>query len=182
MIKWLLITIVTSFTALGIYLYFYLGANQTVETRVEPYPALQLVYRSHVGPYHKIGELLIEIENAARKQGLACDKTFGRFLDDPNTTDEDRLRSEVGCVVNTEPSANELDSLTAKFMQIPSQKYVYGKFKGSPAIGPFVVYPKLKELANTSRLQLDSWAIEIYKVERDQGVTTEYLLPVASGQ
>jgi len=166
------------FTGLGGYLYFHLGANQPVEARIEPYPALKMIYRSHIGPYHKIATLINEIEQSARKNGLNCDRTFGRFLDDPQSTDEDRLRSQVGCLVESRPPADVIESLEAEFLELPTRSYVYGRFEGSPAIGPFVVYPKLKELAEKSRVQLETWAVEIYKVRRDQGVTTEYLLPV----
>jgi len=180
MLKWVGIFVISTLGGLALYLFLYLGAYKEVVARVEIYPTLHLVYRDHTGAYHKIGEVLQEMETQAKKLGLNCSKTFGRFLDDPQTTDPDRLRSQVGCVLETSIANQKLQQMDAKYLEIPSQKYIYGRFQGSPAISPFVVYPELLKLAEENRLSTKAKNIEIYEIDRDQQVTTEYLLPLES--
>jgi AraC family transcriptional regulator len=179
MMKWVGILVLSGIGGLVAYLYVYLGAYKELTVRVESYPALYLVAKSHIGPYHKIGALLEDIENKAKEIGLDCSTTFGKFLDNPQTTDEDRLRSLVGCALKSPPDLNLVAQLDAEVSEQPSGRFVYGKFKGSPAIGPFVVYPKLKQEAAKQRLALGSWALELYDLSRSGQIVTEYLLPVS---
>ncbi|MEO0337507.1 MAG: GyrI-like domain-containing protein, partial [Pseudomonadota bacterium] len=141
MIKWIGIVVIVSLVSLVGYLYIYLGAYKEVTVRVETYPQMFLLSRAHTGPYHKIGSLLQSMEKKAKSIGLDCRKTFGKFLDNPQTTDEDRLRSEVGCVLDTKPESSVIEKMKAELKVQDSARFVYGKFQGSPAIGPFVVYP-----------------------------------------
>ncbi|NQZ02713.1 MAG: GyrI-like domain-containing protein [Bdellovibrionales bacterium] len=180
MIKWVGFIVIGGLLSLVTYLYIYLGAYKDVTVRVETYPKLYLIAQTHIGPYHKIGSVLQSMEKQAKQLGLDCSRTFGKFLDAPQTTDEDRLRSLVGCALDTEPDAAVVEKMKAELKEQPSARYVYGKFQGSPAIGPFVVYPKLKEEAANQRLALGTWALELYYLSRTGEIATEYLLPVSN--
>lgn len=178
--KWIGIFVLGGLFSLGGYLYYHLGAYKEVVVRVETFPKLYLVSKAHTGPYHKIGTLLSQIETDAKRLGIPCSRTFGKFLDNPQTTDEDRLRSLVGCALSEAPDPTIADKLGAQLVEQDSARFVYGKFQGSPAIGPFVVYPKLKQEAAAQRLPLGAWALELYTMSRTGDITTEYLLPISN--
>ncbi len=39
-----------------------------------------------------------------QSQGAPCTRTFGEYMDDPQQVEEARLRSRVGCIVETAPA------------------------------------------------------------------------------
>lgn len=162
--------------SLAAYLYFYLGFTQPVEITVEERGPLVLVYRLHLGAYHQIAPAIIEVEKWARDNGVACPKTFGEFLDDPASVDQDRLRSHAGCVVEKEVAVTLPEGFNQEVR--PKRHYVVGRFSGSPSIGPIKVYPKVKDYLQTQRLKSASLAvIETYLI-RGENVTTEFLFPI----
>lgn len=158
----------------AIYLYNYLGFYKPVELSIEKRGPLILLYKQHMGPYHKILSVIQEAEKWTREHNLPCSKTFGEFLDNPETMDEDRLRSHAGCVLST-----PLDTPPPEFIyQVrPERTYAIARFSGSPAIGPLTVYPKLKEFMEERRVKSSAPVIEMYTVNGNE-VTTEYLFAV----
>lgn len=177
MIKWILAPVLLGLLVLATYLYFYLGAHQPVTVQIQPYPDLHLLYKTHIGPYHQINSTLVSIESEAKEHQLSCGKTFGEFLDNPQFVDADRLRSHVGCVLEARLAKAPPDGLLYKV--IPSQRYIYATFKGSPAIGPFQVYPKIDDFIAKNRLAMASDVkIELYTVRQNGSVFTEYLIPL----
>jgi effector-binding domain-containing protein len=155
-------------------LVIYLGFYKPVDISVERRGPLHLLFKSHNGAYHEIGPTIREIEDWAMNHHLACDKTFGEYLDDPEVMDQDRLRSRGGCILNSEPPI-----LPANFQyeERPRLIYVVGRFSGSPAIGPMKVYPKIKRYIAEHHLKATGAVIETYKID-GQNVETEYLFPL----
>ena len=174
MVKTLFLALVTLAVLGGSYLYWYLGASKPVEVGLEKRPAMHLLYKQHVGPYHTIVKKNEEVEKWAGEHNLRCPQTFGEYLDDPQAVDEDRLRAHGGCVM-----PNELSSIPPDFQQQirPERLYAVARFSGSPAIGPFKVYPKLRRFMEDQRLKSSSPVIEIYTVNGSQ-VSTEYLFAI----
>lgn len=180
MIKWFLLFILGVGTGLGIYLFIHLGAFKKVYVEVQQFPSYYTAYKIHRGPYHEINSMLTSIETQINKMGMRCKSTFGHFLDDPATMDADRLKSHVGCVVSEEVfkalSANHPEDF--KLVLQPTMKVVYARFQGSPAIGPMKVYPEVNKFADRQRVQLRPDVIEIYNIQRNGDVTTEYLFSI----
>lgn len=181
MIKWAFLSIITIGTGFGLYLFIHLGAFRDVFVEAQVYPDLHVVWQEHRGPYHEINGPLMKMETALREDGIACKKTFGHFLDNPSTVDEDRLRSRIGCVISKQNS-QDLENSDSQFSlkTYPSQKVIYARFKGSPAIGPMKVYPKVRDYADNKRVALKPDVMELYTVQRDGQVTTEYLFVLDS--
>lgn len=176
MIRYFFLTIAAVFFGTAAYLFFYLGAHKSVFLERQTYPEMQVIYKNHLGPYHEINSQLEAVEDQVQKFGVRCPKTFGEFLDDPKTVDADRLRSKVGCVV--EEIDDELVAMLPSelFVEIrPPADVLYAKFTGSPAIGPFKVYPKAQALAQENRWLLKTNTVEIYTLQRNGQLTTEYL-------
>lgn len=174
MIKKALLLFVLSLVGLAVYLYFYLGAYKDPEISTGESGPLILLYTEHLGAYHQIGPKIEMVERWAEARGLNCARTFGEYLDDPSAVDQDRLRSRAGCVLAA-PYSGETEDFTLETR--PRRTYVIARYNGSPAIGPFTVYPKVFEYIQTQRLKLEGPTLEIYSVH-GKAVDTEYLFPV----
>lgn len=136
---------------------------------------MSVVAIEHVGPYHRILSSLEKVEAWAKETGRNCDLTFGRFLDDPDVVDPERLRSHVGCVTDR-GTADLPESFFAD--EIPAARYVVGVFRGSPALGPYKVYGKASRLIHEQRLTQEGPVVEIYRVTSPTEVETQYLFRV----
>lgn len=169
--KWLGLFSLCGLIACGIYLYTYLGFSEPVAITIGESGPFHMLYKEHRGPYHQIGPKIQEVEKWAVLNNVPCSQTFGEYLDDPASVDEDRLRSNGGCMV---PSTFTSPPEGFKIKEMKRKKYIIARYSGSPAVGPFTVYPKVKEFVLQNRLKTTSSAIEIYFVSGAK-VTTEYL-------
>ena len=160
-------------------LFVYLGAYKSVEMSVGERGPYLLVYKKHVGPYHKVVPVIEEVEKWALMHGEKCKTSFGEYLDDPNVVAEDRLTSHGGCVVEKKPNVLPPGF---EFRELPKHIYVIGDFDGAPSLGPLKAYPKAKELIKERRLQEDGPVLELYErvEEGGQKFVTHYLFPVKS--
>lgn len=177
--KWVVLSIFTFIFWVCLYLYFYLGVSKNVEVSEFTSPAQLLVYKDHLGAYHKINNTILEVEAEIKKMGLLCTQTFGLFLDDPKVVDEDRLNSKAGCIYEgpTEAILDRTQGSTLKTQILPERRTVRADFSGSPAIGPMKVYPKIEEFIQIHRLGRSGPMLEIYTIQ-GESVSTTYLQPV----
>jgi DNA gyrase inhibitor GyrI len=91
-------------TGLILSLMFRLGSFKPVRIDFANRPATKVVYKHHVGAYHKIVPVIEEVETWIKANGEKCDLSFGEYYDDPDVVAEDRMRSNGGCVVREKPS------------------------------------------------------------------------------
>ena len=54
-----------------------------------------LVYKNHMGSYHKIVPVIESVENYFKEKNLPCPLAFGRYLDNPQEVEHDRLHAEL---------------------------------------------------------------------------------------
>ncbi|MBX2987301.1 MAG: GyrI-like domain-containing protein [Bdellovibrionaceae bacterium] len=159
------------------------GVFMPVRVNIEERGPFLLVYKTHVGPYHKIMPTLETVEKWARETGFHCERTFGEFIDDPNLVEVERLHSNVGCLQDL--SGPDVQNLLAnrnlpedfKVKEIPAQRFVVATFEGSPALGPYKVYGKAHDVMIRQRLEPNGPVIEIYQTV-DNIFRTLYLFPV----
>jgi len=175
MVKYAFFFILCVFSFLGSYLYFYLGGYKDVDIKIVDYPKLQLIYSDHQGEYHTIVKTIDKVEDWAEAHKRNCKKTFGHYLDAPDSGPADRLRSYGGCVTDAPVTTGD-DFILYK--EIPAKKYIYAIFEGAPSIGPMKVYPKVYQWAKEKRLKLATDVIEMYTVYNQKRVTTEYLFRI----
>lgn len=183
MFKWIIGTILATALFLLGSIFLYVGAFKDVVIEESNKPELYLLAKTHHGAYHKIIDDLEEVEALVKAEGLKCEKTFGRFFDNPDSVDEDRLKSEVGCFFEGEPPLLTKEILqkfgeTLELIKIEPQLYVQGKFDGAPSIGPMKVYPKIKDYLLEKGFSESGAPIEVYQMTKESGVTTTYLFPV----
>lgn len=154
-----------------IYLVVHLGVFKPVTIEMGEYGPYKVIYKNHLGAYHKIVPVLDEVETWVKSQNEACGITFGEFLDNPKSVEQERLRSHAGCVVENFPP-----SLPADFQQksIEKQFFIKATFAGSPAIGPYKVYMKIEELMKEKGLLPNGPVYEFYEIHPDQSMKTTY--------
>lgn len=163
-----------------------LGAFKEVriERKIANGPFL-LLSREHLGAYHKIAPLITEVEAWARAHSEPCVVTFGEYQDNPENTDEDRLRSRGGCVISSKEKADELSKIlpagtTISTLEIPDA--LLAEFEGSPAIGPSKVYPRAEQYMQDLELKSTGPVVELYEVTSARSGRTRYLFPVTSAR
>lgn len=170
-IRYLLLPLLIAIVVFAVYLMNYLGAFKPVIIAEKMAGPFQMIYKPHVGAYHKIVPVIEEVETWARSSGIDCHLTFGEYLDSPKTTEEVRLHSNGGCLVDQIP-ATLPEGYQSK--SVPEKKYITATFEGSPGIGPLKVYPKVYQYADDQGLKLEDLVMEVYEVHSQESMTTTY--------
>jgi effector-binding domain-containing protein len=158
------------------YLLHYVGAFKPVVIEEKTAGPFAMIFKTHIGPYHKIVADIEDVETWAKAQGLDCHLTFGQYLDNPADTEESRLRSHGGCLLPALPSLTLPEGFSSQ--TVPENHYVTAIFEGSPGIGPMKVYPKVQDYIEEKRLKQDGAIIEVYNVHSQESMTTTYYFPV----
>jgi AraC family transcriptional regulator len=170
-----------------LYLFQYTGAFKSVSVAVDQRPALQIIYKEHMGAYHEIVKTIEEVETYSKSKGLKCRLSFGEYFDNPDTVEEGRLHSRGGCVVDPlipeeitvlEKLKSELPA-DFKTDTIPATRAVIALFAGAPGIGPLKVYPKADEFIKKEKLVRKGNVIEIYEIFDQKSMQTTYIWPIA---
>lgn len=170
MIKGFLLGSLFAGLSLIAYLAVHLGFFEPVRITEEIRGPYHLLFEDHRGSYFKIAELIDRVERDVKSKNLDCGKTFGEYFDNPSEVDEDRLRSRAGCLnENPYPATPPYQSA-----ELPAQKFVVAHFNGSPAIGPWKVYPKAKAYIEQHHLNRRGESLEIYS-RSGESISTEYL-------
>ena len=172
-----ILTTVAAIIAFSIYMYFRLGMNKDVALEAKEAGPFKILYMKHTGPYFNIAEKIELVEKWAKANGITCEKTFGQYLDDPQSVDEDRLQSQGGCIIDELPSGVTLQAEMV-VGELPRRKYLVANFDGAPSVGPYAVYPKAFDWIAKNSSSVDGPIVEIYTIVSDKEVTTEYLFPI----
>lgn len=178
--KWIVGGVLAAIVGFVGYLMLYLGAFRSVQLSDGPVPAMTLIGKEHVGPYHKIVPVIQEVETWAKEAGLDCTRSFGLYLDDPEEVDEPRLKSFGGCVLADAKVPELPEGLSVRVFSAPH--FVKALFEGSPGIGPFKVYPRVKEYIHAKGFHPLPSVLEVYIVHSAKAMTTTYYFPVEQVQ
>ena len=173
--KTILLFVVVTVIAFVSALAFRLGVFTDVDVKVAEEGPYKMVYKHHVGAYHKIITAIEEVEKWARANGEPCTISFGEYLDDPKSADEDRLNSNGGCVVTKEWTTGLPEGLA--YRELPRRQFVVAKFSGAPSIGPYKVYPAARETMQSARLVPDGPVVEMYEILPGSKMSSTYLFP-----
>lgn len=173
MIKTVILGALGLILAFALSLMYRLGAFKPVELTLSEPTELILLYKEHIGPYHKIVPVIEEVESWAKARDLDCTRSFGEYFDDPRITEDLRLKSRGGCVLQTAPSDLPPDFMTET---LPERKYIQARFRGGPSIAPYKVYPKMHDYAHKQRLVIQGSVIEIYEGKSEEDFLTTYLM------
>lgn len=175
MAKWFLLAPLVIFIFVGTRVFFYTGYYKKVTVQDPTDYDFHMVYKNHSGAYHKINDVIQSVANTLEENRIKCETSFGQFHDDVKIIEQDRLKSDGGCLLNTKPN-NLAEGL--KYKYLPSQKYVVAIFDGAPSIGPMKVYPEVDDYIKQNGLKLNGAVIEAYRAIDAKSLTTTYYFPV----
>lgn len=186
MIKHTLYAISLGFTLFFLYLFQYTGAFKSVTVSKDERGPYTVIFKNHIGAYHKIVSQIEEVEKWARENGLKCRLSFGEYYDDPRVVEEGRLTSRGGCLIDPlDDSENAvLEKIKDKLPEgilsavIEKSPVVVALFTGAPGIGPLKVYPAAEDFISEHGLKKKGPVIEIYEVFDKRAMQTTYLWPV----
>lgn len=175
MLKWVLGLLLAFVLAFAVRLISHLGIFRPVEIETGVRPAMGLLYKDHIGPYHKINSAISAVETWAKENKIDCSLTFGEYFDDPGAIEEVRLRSRGGCVLSAKPIQFPSDF---KYEDSPESRAVVAKFSGAPSIGPYRVYNNVTEYMTDARMTGNGPSREVYQILSDNQINTTYYFPI----
>ncbi len=164
-IKWILIVIVLLVIALAAFLW-YLGVFSTpkvVEQKIGPFT---LVYEEYTGPYSGSGTVMARISRELKAEGVSISRGFGIYLNNPNTTVPDQLKSDLGFILENKDLARVKD-LKKKFkvMKWDAKDCLVAEFPLrndlSYMVGPMKAYPELNKAIKAGGYKMGG-CLEIY--------------------
>ncbi len=186
MVKHSLYAFSLGFIIFFLYLFQYTGAFKTVSVDVDERGPYTIIFKPHLGAYHKIVTTIEEVEAWAKANGLKCRLSFGEYFDDPRVVEEGRLNSRGGCILDplNKDETTRLESVRKlmpadfKIAEIPKSRAVVALFTGAPGIGPLKVYPKAEDYISEHKLTRQGSVIEIYEIFDRKSMQTTYIWPL----
>jgi hypothetical protein len=149
--------------------YAYYGGFGKVIPTIEDCGGEILVYEKVTGDYKQSAQVSDRVyQKLLDDFGIETTKGFGIYYNNPEITEKEKLRSEVGCIL--ESSFDKIDEIKETFevTKFPTQKYLRAEFpyKGMPSIilGIMKVYPALNDYIVATGYDLDSPVMEIWDV------------------
>ena len=154
---------------LFVVVYAYYGGFKKVSFRIEHQGGETIVYENVTGDYSQTGKVSDKIYyTLLNDEKIETTKGIGIYYDNPKTVAKDKLRSDIGCIVENLDSVT-LTGLTEKYQvkTLPQSEFVVTEFpfKGKLSIlfGILKVYPALDKFCK-EREYVESPISEIYDV------------------
>jgi DNA gyrase inhibitor GyrI len=167
-LKIILITVV-ALVAISVAIFASYGGFKKIEFNVEEQGGEIMVYESITGDYSQSADAMNRIYHSLlENENIETMKGVGIYYDNPQSVDKDKLRSEIGCIVENADSAT-IAALSEKYPVkiIPRTNYIVTEFplKGNASImvGIVRVYPALNKYCAEHGF-LDSPIVEIYDI------------------
>ncbi|MCL2597148.1 MAG: hypothetical protein FWD66_05725 [Paludibacter sp.] len=147
----------------------YYGGFKKITFRIENQGGETVVYENVTGDYSQSAKVSDRIYNTLlNDEKVETTKGFGIYYDNPQEVAKEKLRSEIGCIVENADSAT-LTRLAEKYQvkTLPQDDFVVTEFpfKGKLSIlfGIMKVYPALDKF-NKEHGYIESSITEIYDI------------------
>jgi len=157
-----------SFLLLILIISMYCGAFVKIEIKEEKVGGETIVYEEMVGDYKNSGKVMDKIYyDLLESYSIETYKGVGIYYDNPQVVEKDKLRSEIGVVIE-EKDLNNLEEVRKEYRvkQIEEKNYVVSKFpyKGQLSImfGIMRVYPRINKYLDKHNISQDGFVMEIY--------------------
>lgn len=172
-IIWVIIPVLIVVFLLALVLYYaYLGGFSRIEIRVSEEGGEKIVFEDLIGDYKQTGEVMKRVYQRLQDENILTTKGIGIYYDNPKEVEKDKLRSEIGEILQdglTDEQMEELDK-TFRIKTLPKGNYITVEFpfKGFSSIyvGIRKVYPMMFAYATENEIVLDPPSMEIYDMER----------------
>ena len=165
----IVLIILAVLVVLLIAIYAYYGGFGKINFRIENQGGETVVYENVTGDYSQTPKVSDKIYYALlNEEKIATTKGIGIYYDNPKKVEKDKLRSDIGCIVENTDSAT-LTRLAEKYQikTLPQSDFVVAEFpfkgKLSVLFGIMRVYPALDKF-NKEHGYIESPITEIYDV------------------
>ena len=165
----IVLIIIAVLAILLIAVYTYYGGFSKISFRIENQGGETIVYENVTGDYSQTAKVSDKVYYALlNEEKVATTKGIGIYYDNPKIVEKDKLRSDVGCIVENIDSAT-LTRLAEKYQvkTLPQGNFVVAEFpfkgKLSVLFGVMKVYPALDKF-NKENGYIESPVMEIYDV------------------
>jgi effector-binding domain-containing protein len=164
----IILYVIVSLLIISAMMYANYNGFSNVRFQIKKEGGEKLLYREVSGPYSQTGAELNKIKFDLNKEfKIESIREFGMYLDDPRKVDKDKLRSEVGCILEDADTA-QIFWLKSKFKikVCPVKEYITTEFpyKGriSIMIGLMKVYPAIMKYAKANGYAETGPVMEVY--------------------
>ncbi len=168
--KTILLGIVGLILAAIIGAYAYYGGFTKISPEIKQCGGETLVFEKMTGDYAQSPIVSDRVyQKLIDDHGIETTKGFGIYYDNPKTKEKSTLRSDVGCILETD--FEKLEALKTDFevTEYPIEEYLVAEFpyKGmsSVILGIIKVYPAFEKFAEENGYELDAPAMEIWDVQ-----------------
>ncbi|GAB6121272.1 GyrI-like domain-containing protein [Dysgonomonas termitidis] len=167
----ILLALIFGIIILLVAIYAYYGGFRTVNFEVKEAGGEVFVYENVTGDYSQSPVVMDSIYYALLNDyKIGTTKGAGMYYDNPQQVEKSKLRSEIGCILDTYPDSMQMVVLSNRFKVkvLPKGNYIVGEFpnKGmiSTIVGIMKVYPALTKYIETAGYKKDEPVMEIYDV------------------
>ncbi|MDR2953780.1 MAG: GyrI-like domain-containing protein [Prevotella sp.] len=178
----LFIVVFLIISLMGVYTYY--GGFSTITFEVKETGGEVFVYESVTGYYSQSPVYMDSIyDTLLHDFGIETTRGAGLYLDNPQHVDKDKLRAEVGCLLdNPIDSAQMADiSKVFKIKILPKASYIVGEFPHKGMMSVFVgimrVYPALTEYMEENGYKDNSPVMEIYDIPKERIIYRKEVTP-----
>lgn len=169
----IVLLIIGAFLLIFFLVYGYYGGFYPVLPEIRQEGGETLVYEKMTGDYAQSPEVSDRVYNQLlREHKITTTRGFGIYYDHPETTDKDKLRADVGCIL--ESDFDKLENLKTEFeiKEYPNGDYLVADFpfKGMPSviIGIMKVYPALNTYLEEHGYNTDTPVMEIWDLSNNR--------------
>jgi len=166
----IVLIVIAVFFALFAGLFVYYGGFSKVTCRIEKQGGEKLIYKQMTGDYAKSAKLMDEIYYALlNDHNIETYKGFGIYYDNPKEVEKNKLRSEIGCIIE-DKDISKLPQITdgLSIKLYPERSYIVTEFpsKGKLSIlfGIMKVYPSIEKFVEKNGYKKEGAVMEVYDI------------------
>ena len=185
--KWLkIVAVVIGVLLLGLIgLYAYYGGFAAISPEIRELGGETLVYEPMTGDYGQSAEISDRVyQKLLDDYQIETTRGFGLYYDNPQTTEKELLRADVGCILESDFEKTAVLKNDFEIRQYPEGTYLTAEFpyKGMPSIliGIMKVYPVLNGYLEENGYRVDSPALEIWDLPNQRIMYRRELIKVES--
>ncbi len=154
-----------------LYIVWNVGLLKPVTIDQGPLPEMQLIFEKYQGRYDRADEVIRNVEKQLAEGQIICDLTFGRYYDDPNKTEPERTRADLGCVLKSPPPTVAANLIAETMPGGP--EVIVGTFEGAPWLTALKVYRAVRAESYQRNRMIDDGLPVIETYEKiDKGFRT----------
>ncbi|MCX5749493.1 MAG: hypothetical protein NTZ10_04550 [Candidatus Saganbacteria bacterium] len=167
-LKWLFIDLAVIVLAVLAFLY-YMGAFSDPIISQREFGPYTFVYENFIGPYNQAGKVIDKLCWSLKLDGFSTVNAIGIYYDDPSKVSKDKLRSNLGCVLEAKdikrfiPLKKKYKTWTIKKKQCVIAEFPFKNFL-SYMIAPMKAYPVLMKYVSAEGYK-PSAPIEFYDMK-----------------